>query len=103
MSIRRLKKTAADMIVPVDRFAEMMETYRRGFESRGLDYAVWGTFSDGNVHPNVIPRSYDDVVRGKEAILDFGRAAAATRRMSARRARRGAQSRQAAAANPAVR
>ena len=73
----QIEKTAADMIVPVDRFAEMMETYRRGFESRGLDYAVWGHISDGNVHPNVIPRSYDDVVRGKEAILDFGRAAAA--------------------------
>jgi FAD/FMN-containing dehydrogenase len=48
-------------------------SYRRGFESRWLDYAVWGHVSDGNVHPNVIPRSYDDVVRGKEAILDFGR------------------------------
>ena len=55
----------------------MMNVYRDGFGSRGLDYAVWGHISDGNVHPNVIPRSYDDVVRGKEAILDFGRAAAA--------------------------
>ena len=25
------------------------------------------------MHPNVIPRSHDDVVRGKEAILEFGR------------------------------
>jgi hypothetical protein len=51
----------------------MMDVYRRGFESRGLDYAVWGHISDGNVHPNVIPHSYEDVVRGKEAILEFGR------------------------------
>ena len=28
------------------------------------------------MHPNVIPRSYEDVERGKEAILEFGRAAA---------------------------
>jgi D-lactate dehydrogenase (cytochrome) len=52
----------------------MMAVYRAGFERRGLDYAVWGHISDGNVHPNVIPRDYDDVVRGKEAILEFGRA-----------------------------
>ena len=58
-------------------FAEMMLAYRQGFESRGLDYAVWGHISDGNVHPNVIPRSYDDVLRGREAILEFGRAVAA--------------------------
>ncbi len=69
----RIEKTAADMVVPVGHFAEMMEIYRRGFETRALDYAIWGHISDGNVHPNVIPRSHDDVVRGKEAILEFGR------------------------------
>lgn len=69
----RIAKTAADMIVPFERFGEMMEIYRDGFASRGLDFAVWGHISDGNVHPNVIPRSYVDVERGKEAILFFGR------------------------------
>jgi D-lactate dehydrogenase (cytochrome) len=68
----RIAKTAADMIVPFARFGEMMTAYRRGFESRGLDYAIWGHISDGNVHPNVIPRSYADVERGREAILEFG-------------------------------
>ena len=69
----RIEKTAADMVVPFDRLAAMMDVYRAGFESRALDYAVWGHLSDGNVHPNVIPRSYDDVVKGKAAILEFGR------------------------------
>jgi D-lactate dehydrogenase (cytochrome) len=69
----RIEKTAADMVVPFERFEEMMGVYRRGFESRGLDFAVWGHISDGNVHPNVIPHSYADVVAGKEAILEFGR------------------------------
>ena len=69
----RIEKTAADMIVPLPRFGEMMDVYRRGFTGRGLDYAIWGHVSDGNVHPNVIPRSYDDVVQGKAAILEFGR------------------------------
>ena len=69
----RIAKTAADMIVPFERFGEMMAIYRDGFASRGLDFAVWGHISDGNVHPNVLPRSYADVERGKEAILYFGR------------------------------
>lgn len=69
----RIAKTAADMIVPFERFSEMMAIYRAGFRSRGLDYAVWGHISDGNVHPNVLPRSYEDVERGKDAILEFGR------------------------------
>ena len=69
----RIEKTAGDMVVPFERFGEMMAIYRHGFESRGLDYAIWGHLSDGNVHPNVIPRSYDDVVKGKDAMLEFGR------------------------------
>jgi len=69
----RIAKTAADMIVPFERFGEMMQIYRDGYSSRGLDYAIWGHISDGNVHPNVIPQSYADVERGTEAILYFGR------------------------------
>ena len=69
----RIEKTAADMVVPFERFAEMMNVYRDGFGSRGLDYAVWGHISDGNVHPNVIPQSSEDILQGKEAILEFGR------------------------------
>jgi D-lactate dehydrogenase (cytochrome) len=34
---------------------------------------VWGHISDGNVHPNVIPRSAADVDRGRDAILALGR------------------------------
>ena len=72
----RIEKTAADMVVPFDRFGEMSAIYRDGFTRRGLDFAIWGHISDGNVHPNVIPRTYDDVIAGREAILEFGREAA---------------------------
>ncbi len=68
----RIAKTAADMVVPFDRFGEMMAIYRDGFARRGLDSATWGHVSDGNVHPNVLPRTYDDVEAGKAAILEFG-------------------------------
>jgi D-lactate dehydrogenase (cytochrome) len=69
-----ISKTAADMIVPFDRFGDMMTTFRRLFAERDLDLAVWGHISDGNVHPNVIPKTADDVRRGKEAILELGSA-----------------------------
>jgi D-lactate dehydrogenase (cytochrome) len=69
----RIEKAAADMIVPFDRFADMMHVYRDGYRRRGLDFAIWGHVSDGNVHPNAIPRSYADLVAAKEAVLEFGR------------------------------
>ncbi len=71
----RIEKTAADMIVPFDRLDELLACYDAGFARRGLDAAIWGHISDGNLHPNVIPRSMADVESGKEAILEFGREA----------------------------
>jgi D-lactate dehydrogenase (cytochrome) len=68
----RIAKTAADMIVPFDRLAALLRMYDEEFERRGLDAAVWGHISDGNLHPNVIPRSLADVESGKEAIRAFG-------------------------------
>ena len=68
-----IEKTAADMIVPFARFDESLALFRRAFGSRNLDYAVWGHISDGNVHPNVIPATMEDVVRGRQAILECGR------------------------------
>ena len=69
----RIDKTAADMIAPFDRLPDLMTMYRDGYSRRGLDYAIWGHISDGNLHPNVIPHSYADVLAGREAILEFGR------------------------------
>jgi D-lactate dehydrogenase (cytochrome) len=50
----------------------MLAIYHEGFGRRGLDYAIWGHISDGNVHPNVLPRSIDEMLAGREAILEFG-------------------------------
>ncbi|MEO7135365.1 MAG: FAD-binding oxidoreductase, partial [Vicinamibacterales bacterium] len=69
-----ISKTAADMIVPFDRFADMMSECRRLFAERDLDLAVWGHISDGNVHPNVLPRSAADAQKGRDAIFQLGTA-----------------------------
>ena len=68
-----IEKTPGDMIVPFDSLRDMLAVIREAFERRGLDYAVWGHISDGNMHPNVIPRSLEDVKAGREAILEIGR------------------------------
>ena len=69
----RIAKTAADMIVPFAQLGDLMQRYDDEFRRRGLDAAVWGHISDGNLHPNVIPRSLADVEAGLDAILAFGR------------------------------
>ena len=68
-----IQKTAGDMVVPFDRMAECLALYRDCFERRGLTYAIWGHLSDGNLHPNVIPSSLDDVERGRDALLEMAR------------------------------
>jgi D-lactate dehydrogenase (cytochrome) len=61
------------MIVPFDRLGELLTIYDEEFHARGLDAAVWGHISDGNLHPNVIPRSFADMESGQAAITSFGR------------------------------
>jgi len=69
----RIAKTAEDMIVPFEHVAELLTIYDEAFRARGLDGAVWGHISDGNLHPNVIPRSVDEMESGTDAIRAFGR------------------------------
>ena len=71
----RIEKTAGDMIVPFDRVDTLLTRYEREFEQRGLDAAAWGHISDGNLHPNVLPRSFAEVEAGRAAILAIGREA----------------------------
>jgi D-lactate dehydrogenase (cytochrome) len=68
-----LEKTAGDFIVPFDRLDASLMLYRETFERYGLDYAVWGHLSDGNLHPNVVPRSLDDMHHGRRALLEIAR------------------------------
>ena len=69
----RITKVAGDVVVPFERFTALMEACRVAFRAHGLDHAVWGHISDGNIHPNVIPATYADVQRGQQAVLDLGR------------------------------
>ena len=69
-----IEKTAGDLVVPFERLAEALALYRETFERHSVPYAIWGHVSDGNLHPNVIPQSWEHVERGREAILQMAHA-----------------------------
>jgi D-lactate dehydrogenase (cytochrome) len=68
-----IQKMAGDFIVPFDALARALALYREGFERRDLEYAIWGHISDGNLHPNVIPRSPQDMEKARDALLEMAR------------------------------
>ena len=67
----QIKKVAGDLIVPYEHVGEMMGFYEDRFRARGLEYAVWGHLSDGNLHPNALPRDAREVRAGVECVLEF--------------------------------
>ena len=66
-----IQKVAGDFIVPLDALPSALALYREAFERRDLDYAIWGHISDGNLHPNVIPRSPPDIEKGRDALREM--------------------------------
>ncbi len=72
-----ISKVGGDVIVPFERLGEALATYRRVLSDAALDYAIWGHISDGNLHPNVIPRSRQEMDRAEQAQLAIGEAAIA--------------------------
>ena len=72
-----ITKSSGDVIVPFERFADSLTRYREILGSRGLDHAIWGHISDGNVHPNVLPTGPEDMTQAREAQLEIGAAAIA--------------------------
>jgi D-lactate dehydrogenase (cytochrome) len=72
-----IEKVAADIIVPTGQLTALFDRCDEEFSRRGLDAAVWGHISDGNLHPNVMSRTAAEVQAGKAAMLSIGRAAIA--------------------------
>lgn len=70
-----IRKTAADVIVPFAQVGALLDACAGEFERRGLDGAVWGHISDGNLHPNVMARLVADIEEGEAAVLAIGRTA----------------------------
>jgi D-lactate dehydrogenase (cytochrome) len=72
----KLQKVGGDLIVPFDSLPEMVDFYVEGFRRRGLQHAIWGHVGDGNLHPNALATTAEQVRSGFEALLEFGDEAA---------------------------
>ncbi|MFN2375616.1 MAG: FAD-binding oxidoreductase, partial [Candidatus Binatia bacterium] len=70
-----ISKSGGDVIVPFDRLEEALARWRRVLEDTGLDAAVWGHLSDGNVHPNLIAADAAGMARARSAQVAIGRIA----------------------------
>lgn len=70
-----IDKTAADVAVPFDHLGELLAAFRVEAARRGLDAVVWGHVSDGNLHPNVIPRTLDEWRAARDLVEETGRMA----------------------------
>ena len=64
-----VSKMAGDMDVKFENLGDMLKFYKEEFGNLGLKLFIWGHFSDGNVHPNVIANSADDMKRAKAVMM----------------------------------
>ncbi len=67
-----ITKVGADMIVPFVHTGTMIELFRDRFERLKMDYAIWGHVSDGNLHPNALPRSAAEAKAAQAVVLEIG-------------------------------
>jgi D-lactate dehydrogenase (cytochrome) len=66
-----IHKIGTDIAVPAESLEEMLGVYREGFDGTGLEYVVFGHVGDSHLHVNILPRSPDELRRGKELALRF--------------------------------
>jgi len=71
------RKVGGDLIVPFHRLPAFIQAIQDEIGGRGLEYAIWGHLSDGNLHPNILPVDTGQVRLGEEALLALAETAAA--------------------------
>jgi D-lactate dehydrogenase (cytochrome) len=70
-----VSKSGGDVIVPFGRFEEALARYRAILASTGLEAAIWGHISDGNVHPNLVATGAATMETARAAQLEIGKVA----------------------------
>lgn len=68
-----IAKVGGDLVVPPGDLDAAFALWREGYATRGLEYAIWGHVSDGNLHPNALPRSLAETDAACEVLLEFAR------------------------------
>lgn len=66
ISQNNLKKLGTDVAVPDDKFEELYYFSKAVVEKEGLHYVVYGHFGNSHMHLNMLPKSEEEYLRGKE-------------------------------------
>ena len=66
ISQNNLKKLGTDVAVPDDKFEELYFFSKSEVEKENLPYVVYGHFGNSHMHLNMLPKSEEDYLKGKE-------------------------------------
>ncbi len=66
ISQKNLKKLGTDVAVPNEKFEELYYFSKDEVEKENLPYVVYGHFGNSHMHLNILPKSEDVYVKGKE-------------------------------------
>lgn len=76
-SDKRITKLGTDMTLDGSSFAEVVAMYRAGMKSVGLNGCIFGHMTGNHLHVNLLPRDYDEYLKGRELIRQWTEEAAA--------------------------
>lgn len=76
-AVPALAKVGSDMAVPNAAFRRLMALYRADLEKYGFEFAIWGHIGNNHLHVNVLPRTEEDMRRGKEMFARWAEAVVA--------------------------
>jgi D-lactate dehydrogenase (cytochrome) len=76
ISSKGLKKLGTDVAVPDNVFNDFYYFCKSEVEKAGLQYVVYGHFGNSHIHLNMLPRSADEIPKGKEVYLSICKRAA---------------------------
>jgi len=66
ISQNNLKKLGTDVAVPDEKFEDIYFYGKSEVEKEGLPYVVYGHFGNSHMHLNMLPKSEEEYLRGKE-------------------------------------
>jgi len=67
----RIHKVGTDMSVPDDYLKEIMSFYREVLNKEGIKYVIFGHIGNNHLHVNMIPDSYNELLKAKEIYKRF--------------------------------
>jgi D-lactate dehydrogenase (cytochrome) len=69
----RLTKLGTDMAVPDSELYSIVKLYNQRLQEEGLEAVMFGHIGDNHIHVNILPRSMDEYLKGKQLYLEWAK------------------------------